>query len=153
MATSGATTAFASDNGVTSSQILDALKLPQRITRSLSGSSQEAAGCSTANPTVAVVRSRTTRSLSAGNRTEVAAITKDKPNIDLVITFEYDSAVLTPASVSTVDALGTALTDPQMKDCVFVLGGHTDAKGSDPYNQGPVGTQSRCGPPHPRRQI
>jgi outer membrane protein OmpA-like peptidoglycan-associated protein len=129
--------AFAGES-VTAAQILDALKLPKRNTRGLTSSTREsaaAAGCTSTDPMVSSVRNRPTRSLSKGERTEVAALTKSKPNIDLAITFEYKSAQLTPESVATVDALGAALTDPEMKNCVFVIGGHTDAKGSEVYNQ------------------
>ena len=32
--------------------------------------------------------------------------------------------------------LGKALSDPELKGSVFLVGGHTDAKGGDDYNQG-----------------
>jgi outer membrane protein OmpA-like peptidoglycan-associated protein len=34
-----------------------------------------------------------------------------------------------------VEALGKALTNPDLKGTTFVLAGHTDAKGGDTYNQ------------------
>jgi outer membrane protein OmpA-like peptidoglycan-associated protein len=34
-----------------------------------------------------------------------------------------------------VTALGQALSSPQLASSTFVLAGHTDAKGSDPFNQ------------------
>jgi outer membrane protein OmpA-like peptidoglycan-associated protein len=34
-----------------------------------------------------------------------------------------------------VQALGRALSDPGLKDSTFVVAGHTDAAGSDSYNQ------------------
>jgi outer membrane protein OmpA-like peptidoglycan-associated protein len=81
------------------------------------------------------IKGRTTRSLSSGERDQIYAIAQDKPNIDLEINFDYNSANISQGAQSQVDALGKALTDPSMKGSTFVLAGHTDAVGSDPFNQ------------------
>lgn len=125
--------AFAGDNNVTSSQILDALK-PKPITRGLSAGPQvDTAKESTFLNTV---RNRQTRSLSMGERDQIAEMASAKPNIDLEIQFDYNSADIAKTSVPSVQALGKALSDPSLKGSTFVVAGHTDTAGTDEYNQG-----------------
>ena len=81
------------------------------------------------------VRGRTTRSLSVAEREEIATIAKDKPNIDLEITFDYNSADISAKSLPSVQALGRALTNPDLKGSTFIVAGHTDAAGGEAYNQ------------------
>jgi len=81
------------------------------------------------------VRGRTTRSLSSAEREEIADVAKDKPNIDLTITFGYNSADISAKSLSDVQKLGRALTSAGLQGSTFLLAGHTDAAGSDTYNQ------------------
>lgn len=128
--------AGAADN-VTEGQILQALK-PKPLTRSLSGSGPSAAEQAKAaadDKFVQTLRNRTTRSLSSGERDQIAEIAKEKPAIDLEITFDYNSANISQKAIPAVQALGRALTNPDLKGTTFVLAGHTDAVGTDPYNQ------------------
>ncbi len=81
------------------------------------------------------VRGRSTRSLTNTEREEIAEAAKDKPNIDLTITFDYNSAEISSKSMSEVEKLGRALTNPELKGSTFLLAGHTDAAGGDNYNQ------------------
>ena len=81
------------------------------------------------------VRNRTTRSLSTDERNQLETITANKPNIDLEINFEYNSAAISKGSVTAVQHLGEALSDPQLKGSTFVVAGHTDGVGSDAFNQ------------------
>ena len=81
------------------------------------------------------VRGRSTRSLSSTEREEIASVAKDKPNIDLEITFDYNSANISAKSMPSVQALGRALTSPDLKGSTFVVAGHTDAAGGEAYNQ------------------
>ena len=81
------------------------------------------------------VRGRTTRSLSVSEREEIAAIVKDKPKIDLEINFDYDSADISAKSLPSVQALGRALSNADLKGSTFVVAGHTDAAGGKSYNQ------------------
>src|SRR5258708_11590239 len=60
---------------------------------------------------------------------------KDKANIDLEITFDYNSADISTKSLPSVQALGKALTNPDLKGWTFVVAGHTDAAGGEAYNQ------------------
>lgn len=126
--------AIAADNA-TEDQILRALT-PKRLTRSLSAPQPaDTAKAAEENKFINQIRNRTTRSLSTGEREQIAAIATDKPNIDLEITFDYNSANLSPKAMPAVAALGKALTNPDLKGTTFVLAGHTDAAGGDSYNQ------------------
>jgi outer membrane protein OmpA-like peptidoglycan-associated protein len=51
------------------------------------------------------------------------------------VTFEFDSAIVGPKAVPTLATLGRALGNPSLKGATFLIGGHTDAAGSDSYNQ------------------
>jgi outer membrane protein OmpA-like peptidoglycan-associated protein len=81
------------------------------------------------------VRGRSTRSLTNTEREEIAEAAKDKPNIDLTITFDYNSAEISSKSMPEVQKLGRALTNDNLKGSTFLLAGHTDAAGGDNYNQ------------------
>jgi outer membrane protein OmpA-like peptidoglycan-associated protein len=129
--------ALAGDN-VTEEQILQALTPAKKapLTRGLSvGAPAEAAPNAEESRFVQSIRGRATRSLSNTEREEIASIAKDKPNIDLEITFDYNSADISAKSMPSVQALGRALTSPDLKGSTFVVAGHTDAAGGDVYNQ------------------
>ena len=81
------------------------------------------------------IRGRATRSLSITEREEIATIVKDKPKIDLEINFDYNSADISAKSLPSVQALGRALTNADLKGSTFVVAGHTDAAGGEAYNQ------------------
>src|SRR6202035_1256948 len=82
------------------------------------------------------LRNRVTRSLSTDERDKIAAITEAKQErIDLEINFDYNSAVISAQAKPTTTALGKALSKPELRDRVFVIAGHTDAKGGFPFNQ------------------
>jgi outer membrane protein OmpA-like peptidoglycan-associated protein len=106
----------------------------QPIARSLSVSTDPAPDPAEAR-LLRTVRGRATRSLSVAEREEIASVAKDKPNIDLEITFDYNSADISAKSVPSVQALGRALTNPDLKGSTFVVAGHTDAAGGEAYNQ------------------
>jgi outer membrane protein OmpA-like peptidoglycan-associated protein len=135
------TTAFAgdeNDKNVTEDQIVRALAPPPKkpLTRGLSiGPQTEPAPSAAETKLLQTVRGRSTRSLSTTEREEIATIAKDKPNIDLEITFDYNSANISAKSMPSVQALGRALTSPDLKGSTFVVAGHTDAAGGEAYNQ------------------
>jgi outer membrane protein OmpA-like peptidoglycan-associated protein len=132
----GAVQAVAGEN-VTEDQILRALApSKQPLTRGLSSAPQaDPAAVAAEGRFVQTIRGRTTRSLSVNEREEIATIAKDKPNIDLEITFDYNSADISSKSLSSVQALGKALTNPDLKGSTFIVAGHTDAAGGEAYNQ------------------
>src|SRR5664279_111234 len=130
--------ALAGDN-VTEDQILKALAPAKKpLTRGLSlGPQTETDPADSADQSkfVQTIRGRTTRSLSTAEREEIATIAKTKPNIDLEITFDYNSADIGQKSMPSVQALGRALTSPDLKGSTFIVAGHTDAAGGEGYNQ------------------
>jgi outer membrane protein OmpA-like peptidoglycan-associated protein len=127
--------AFAGDNDVSADQILNALQ-PKPLTRGLSvGPQADPAVKAHEVSFVDTLRNRRTRSLSSGEREEIAEIASTKPKIDLEIQFEYNSAEISPSSMSSVQALGKALSNPNLKGSTFVVAGHTDAIGGESYNQ------------------
>jgi outer membrane protein OmpA-like peptidoglycan-associated protein len=127
--------AFAGDN-VSSDQIISALQ-PKPLTRGLSvGPQVDPAAKAKEASFVETLRNRKSRSLSMGEREEIADIASTKPNIDLDIQFDYNSADIRTASLPSVQALGRALSNPSLKGSVFVVAGHTDAIGGEAYNMG-----------------
>ena len=129
--------AVAADD-VTADQIVRALAPAKKapLTRGLSAVPQEDPAATAAEGRLLqTVRGRASRSLSATEREEIATIAKDKPNIDLEITFDYNSADISTKSLPSVQALGKALTNPDLKGSTFVVAGHTDAAGGEAYNQ------------------
>jgi outer membrane protein OmpA-like peptidoglycan-associated protein len=132
----GIANAVAADD-VTADQIVRALAPAKKpLTRGLSAGPQaDPAVSAEEGRFVQKIRGRSTRSLSVTEREEIATIAKDKPNIDLEITFDYNSADISAKSLSSVQALGKALTNPDLKGSTFVVAGHTDAAGGEGYNQ------------------
>jgi outer membrane protein OmpA-like peptidoglycan-associated protein len=126
--------AFAGEN-VTPDVIVRALQ-PKSPTRSLSGEAPaDPAVAAEQGRFVETLRNRKTRSLSSGEREEIATIAAEKPHIDLEITFDYNSADIRATSLPNVQALGKALADPNLKGSIFMVAGHTDAVGGESYNQ------------------
>jgi len=128
--------ALAADNTVSADQILNALK-PKPLTRGLSIAETPQVDPSVQAKEVkflASVRNRETRSLSLGEREQIAEIASTKPKIDLEIQFDYNSADISKTSLTAVQELGKALSNPSLKGSTFVVAGHTDAIGSEPYN-------------------
>jgi outer membrane protein OmpA-like peptidoglycan-associated protein len=127
--------AIAGDNNVSADQILNALQ-PKPLTRGLSvGPQADPAVKAKEVGFIATLRNRKTRSLSLGEREEIAEIASTKPKIDLEIQFDYNSADISSSSMPSVQALGTALSNPNLRGSTIVVAGHTDAIGGEAYNQ------------------
>ena len=127
--------AFAGDT-VSADQILSALK-PKPVTRGLSsGPQMDAVAQAKEASFVDGLRNRKTRSLSLGEREEIAELAANKPKIDLEIHFDYNSADISRESMPDVQNLGKALSNASLKGSTFVVAGHTDAIGGEEYNQG-----------------
>jgi outer membrane protein OmpA-like peptidoglycan-associated protein len=128
--------ALAGDSTVSADQILNALQ-PKPVTRGLSAGPQ-------IDPSIKAkeigflqtIRNRKTRSLSTGEREEIAEIATNKPKIDLDIQFDYNSADIRASSLPDVQSLGQALSNPSLKGSTFIVAGHTDAIGGEAFNQG-----------------
>jgi outer membrane protein OmpA-like peptidoglycan-associated protein len=127
--------AIAGDN-ISANQIVNALQ-PKPLTRGLSvGEQPDPAAKAKEVNFVNTLRNRKTRSLSMGEREEIAEIASTKPNIDLDIQFDYNSAEISKTSMPAVQELGKALSNTTLKGSTFVVAGHTDAVGGEAYNQG-----------------
>ena len=129
--------AIAGDNVISADQISKALQ-PKPMTRGLSAGGQQVDTAAQEKEAKFVnsLRNRSTRSLSLGEREEVAQLAANKPKIDLEIRFDYNSADIAKTSVQAVQELGKALSDASLKGSTFVVAGHTDAVGGEEYNQG-----------------
>jgi outer membrane protein OmpA-like peptidoglycan-associated protein len=134
----GTGTALAQVKNVTEGDILRALAPEKKpLTRGLSTGPQQVDQVASAaeGQFIQKIRGRSTRSLSASEREEIAALVKDKPKIDLEINFDYNSADISARSLESVQALGRALSSADLKGSTFVVAGHTDAAGAEAYNQ------------------
>jgi outer membrane protein OmpA-like peptidoglycan-associated protein len=119
---------------VPADQIIKALAPPAPpVTRSLTGPAEPAV--SPADQAFINSLRHRTRSLTVDESEHVAEIAKDRPKIDLEIYFGYNSAAITRKAEPQLNQLGEALRDPRLGNTVVVLSGHTDAKGSQEYNQ------------------
>jgi outer membrane protein OmpA-like peptidoglycan-associated protein len=131
----GVANAVAGDD-ISEDQIVRALAPTRPLTRSLSAGAQaEPAATAAADHFVQTIRNRATRSLSLDERDKIATIAKARPNIDLEIDFEFNSADISAKSLPTAQALGRALTNPDLKGSTFIVAGYTDAVGGEAYNQ------------------
>jgi outer membrane protein OmpA-like peptidoglycan-associated protein len=128
--------AFAGDNNVSTDQILSALQ-PKPLTRGLSAGPQiDPAVKAREIGFVQTLHNRKTRSLSMGEREEIAEIASTKPKIDLDIQFDFNSAEISASSLPAVQSLGQALSNADLRGSTFIVAGHTDAIGGEAFNQG-----------------
>ena len=58
-----------------------------------------------------------------------------RPQVDLDIKFDFDSAALSSDGIEQLDTAGQALKDPRLASRRFMLGGHTDDRGEGTYNR------------------
>jgi hypothetical protein len=95
---------------VTSDQILRALAPKKPLTRGLSMTPPaEPAVNAAEGKFVDSLRNRSTRSLSIGEREQIAAVAQTKPAIDLEITFDYNSANTTRTCPSAAPTPSSAI--------------------------------------------
>ena len=122
--------------GPTEADIVNALT-PKPVMRSLSiGAAPARASTSDDTAFIESIQSRPSRSLSSDDRAKIAVIASAKPSIDLEIPFDYNSAKIGVRTEPAVRRLGAALARPELNGGTFLIGGHTDGRGSDQYNQG-----------------
>ena len=70
-------------------------------------------------------------SAPAASKEEIA---QPLPSIDLEVHFDYKSAVIAPQATNLLATLGRALADDRLAGQMFLIAGHTDARGGDAYN-------------------
>lgn len=116
----------------TEEQILNALK-PTAKTRGLTTTSSRQ--IAEERRFIDTIRKIKTRGLTSGEREQIAEIARNKPAIDLEVYFDYNSSTITKQAEPELMKLGRALTNPGLRGGVFLIAGHTDAKGGVDYNQ------------------
>lgn len=98
----------------------------------------ELAADAQAQKVIESLKSKALRGLSASveERQQVAAITETKSaqSVDVEVMFKFNSAELMPGAEAELDKIGRALKDGQLAAADMLVAGHTDAKGTDPYN-------------------
>ena len=77
-----------------------------------------------------------TRTICFGTAADCPQPPSETAKFDLLVTFEFDSDKLTSAAKENLDQFADALHDPRLKGQKFEVGGHTDATGTEEYNQG-----------------
>ena len=121
------------ENGVTKKDFIEKLKPTTRTRRSSRGialiqsvpSKQPKSNADSNQGKSAEVELSTTRSIP---------VETSPPKISVNMTFEYNSALLTNATKTTLDNLGQAMQDEQLKPFNFIIEGHTDSTGGKAYN-------------------
>lgn len=87
-------------------------------------------------PTRSVAPPRTRRiEVVAGRQDQVLGDTQGLPSVNLQVLFELNSDVIGAAGQAVLEPLGEALRDPRLAGSRMLIGGHTDARGSEEYNQ------------------
>jgi len=74
-----------------------------------------------------------TRAICIGTEAECAEKRKPK-GLDMLVTFELNSADLTEQARTNLAVFAEALTDTRLANIKFLVEGHTDARGSDALN-------------------
>ena len=122
--------AFAADNTLSKNVIIDKLKA-EPVTRSLSVDPKKQEETTFINS----LRNRQTRSLSMDERNQLESMTLTKPQVDMEIKFDFNSASISQSSMPAVQQLGEALSDAKLQGSTFIVSGHTDAVGGEAFNQ------------------
>ncbi|GJD45630.1 Peptidoglycan-associated lipoprotein [Methylobacterium cerastii] len=78
------------------------------------------------------------RALCIGAESECAKGVPNRPKVssgfDLIVTFDYNSDVLTSSARANLDEFAKALRGAQLGSTAFMVEGHTDSKGGDAFN-------------------
>ena len=69
-----------------------------------------------------------------GSPGTVAAVEPILPSADIFVYFDFGSAVVDPKAAEALSVLGLALSDARLAKAVFLIAGHTDAKGNPDFN-------------------
>ena len=75
------------------------------------------------------------RGICIGTEQECAQPEQEEPaGLDMLVTFELDSADLTPQARQNLGVFAEMMQDRRLKIASFVVEGHTDGRGADTYN-------------------
>ena len=80
-------------------------------------------------------RQEATRGICIGSEAECGSSDSKPLDLNLVIAFNKDSAVLTEQSKSQLNILAAALKTPSLSVASFAIEGHADASGTTAHNQ------------------
>ncbi len=78
---------------------------------------------------------RRKRGLNAQESAMLFQTSQAFPSLDLEVFFAFDSAAIDPEAKPMLDNLGRAIKRDDFAGTTIVVGGHTDAKGTEGYNQ------------------
>ena len=124
-------TLAAAQEAASTDDILKALK--PKLTRGLVLGAPDAA---TADPGfIEALRNKPARSITVGERAKIAVVATLRPQINLEIPFDFDSAAISQEAIPQLVRLGQALQDRELQTATFLVAGHTDGKGAADYNQ------------------
>jgi outer membrane protein OmpA-like peptidoglycan-associated protein len=131
--TAGAQTSFAQQ--VDKENIVRALA-PKKAARTRSLSVRPRGPDARTRALIRDIANGRTRAITVEARKKITTYVKQAkaPSIDLVVYFDYNSAVIRQDSYKVLFKLGQALTDKRLKGVSFLVAGHTDATGSNQYN-------------------
>lgn len=62
------------------------------------------------------------------------AVEPSLPSADIFVYFDFGSVAVDPKAAEALSALGSALSDARLAKSIFLIAGHTDAKGKPDYN-------------------
>lgn len=74
------------------------------------------------------------RGLCVGTASECGQSAAPAKGFDMLVSFDLDSAVLTPAARENLEQFAVALKDNRLGAANFVVEGHSDATGDETYN-------------------
>lgn len=79
----------------------------------------------------------TSRAIVVEERKKLAEVVKkyEMPQFDMEVYFDFDSSNVTPQAIPSLIKLGKTISDPSLLQQSIIISGHTDAVGSDEYNQ------------------
>lgn len=133
--TAVATSAPSFADDLSTQQMIEALQPKKKsLTRSLTGGSTQA---SPEDQQFVDGLKGTTRAIVVEERAKLAEVVKkyDMPQFDMEIYFDFNSSNIAQQAIPNLIKLGQALTDPSLLKQSIIVSGHTDAVGSDEYNQ------------------
>ncbi len=125
--------AYAQD--MSTQQMIDALQPKKKgLTRSLKAASPEV---SEADRQFIEGLKGSTRAIVVTERAKLASVVQkyDMPQFDVEIYFEFNSSNIAQQAIGTLIKLGQTLSDPSLAGQSIIISGHTDARGSNSYNQ------------------
>jgi outer membrane protein OmpA-like peptidoglycan-associated protein len=134
----GLTPALSQSNAdASAAALIEALKSKSTRGVTAPASAEQLAADRKASELIESLKSKVSRGLSASTqeRAALAEVVRAKPNANLEIPFEFNSAELAPAAITSLNTLGKALQDGQISAADMLVAGHTDAKGRPNYNQ------------------